>query len=198
MSTEAIEGAFCLKELLLYYWTWFKVGLFTFGGGYAILPMIDKEVIQKHHWAEYEEVMDYYAIGQSLPGFIAVNTAVFVGNKAAGVKGAIASALGVISPSIILITLIATLLTGFQDIPVINHALNGIRIGVCMLMVATIVQLWKSSIKSITGLVICVVAFVLAYIVGINVALLVILSAAAGIILKAVSEKRKTKADAKK
>jgi len=184
-----------MKELFLYYWTWFKIGLFTFGGGYAILPMIDKEIVQKHNWAENEEVMDYYAIGQSLPGIIAVNTAVFIGFKNGGVKASIFSALGVISPSIILITLIATLLQGFQDIPVVRHALSGIRIGVCVLMAATIAQLCRSSVKNVIGAVICLSVFALAYFAGVNIVLLVVLSAVSGIVIKTISEKRRAKAD---
>jgi len=186
-----------MKELFLYFGTWFRIALFTFGGGYAILPMIDKEIVQKHHWAENDEVMDYYAIGQSLPGIIAVNTAVFIGYKIAGVKGALASALGIICPSIILITLIATLLSGFQEIPVVRHALSGIRIGVCVLMVATIVQLGKNAIKSAIAIVICLATFALAYFLGLNIALLVILSAVAGIVIMIIKEKIKAKADTK-
>ena len=159
--------------------------------------MIDKEVVKKNNWADNEEVMDYYAIGQSLPGVIAVNTAVFIGYKTAGVKGAIVSALGVISPSIVIITLIATLLSGFQDIPAVRHALSGIRIGVCVLMVATIVQLGKNAIKSVIGVVICLTAFALAYFAGVNIALLVILSAVSGIVIRCIQEKTKAKADSK-
>ena len=159
--------------------------------------MIDKEIVKKHNWAENEEVMDYYAIGQSLPGIIAVNTAVFIGYKTAGVKGAIASAFGVISPSIIIITLIATLLSGFQDIPVVRHALSGIRIGVCVLMVATIVQLGKNAIKSVIGVVISLAAFALAYFTGVNIALLVVLAAVSGIVIRSIQEKIKAKADSK-
>jgi chromate transporter len=157
--------------------------------------MSNKAIVQKDHWVESEEVIYYYAIGQSLPGIIAVNTSVFIGFRTAGVKGAISSALGIISPSIILITLIATLLTGFQDIPAVRHALNGIQISVCMLMAATIVQLWKSSIKSVTGIIICIIAFILAYFAGVHLILLIILSAVSGIVIKAISEKRKAKAD---
>ena len=183
--------------MLLYYWTWCKIGLFTFGGGYAILPMIDKEVVQKRRWAENDEVMDYYAIGQSLPGIIAVNTAVFIGYKKAGAKGAVASALGVISPSIVLVTLVAALLGGFQEIPVVRHALSGVRIGVCVLMAATIVQLGKNAVKSVAGAAICLAAFALSYFAGVNIALLVVLSAVAGIVVMTVKEKRRAKADTK-
>ena len=184
-----------MKELFIYYITWFKIGLFTFGGGYAILPMLDKEIVQKLQWAEKHEVMDYYAIGQSLPGIIAVNTAVFIGYKQAGVKGAVASALGVISPSMILITLVATLLSGFQEIPVVSHALSGVRIGVCALMAATIIQLGRSAVKNVIGAVICIAVFALAYFAAVNIALLVILSAVAGVTIRVLQEKRKAKAD---
>ena len=187
-----------MKTLFLYYRTWFKIGLFTFGGGYAIIPMIEKEVVQRYRWAENEEVLDYYAIGQSLPGVIAVNTAIFIGYKVAGVAGGIISALGVISPSILLVTIVAALLGGLQDIPVVNHALNGIQIGVCMLMAVTIIQLCKGSVKDAAGIIICLAAFALAYFAGVHIVLLVILSAIAGIAIKTISEKRKEKAEPKK
>ena len=187
-----------VKNLFIQYRTWFKIGLFTLGGGYAIIPMINKEVVQKYHWAENEEILDYYAVGQSLPGIIAVNTAVFVGYKISGVPGAIVSAMGAISPSIVLITIVAAVLSGFQDIPVVNHALNGIQIGVCVLMAATIIQLCKGSIKDIAGIVICLAAFALSYFAGVPIALLVVLSAIVGIVLKTISEKRKEEAKTKK
>ena len=87
-----------MKVLLNLYFAWFKIGLFTFGGGYAMLPLIQKEVIDKHHWASEEEILDYYAIGQCTPGIIAVNTATFVGYYQKGISGAIDGTLGVVSP----------------------------------------------------------------------------------------------------
>ena len=127
--------------------TWFKMGLFTFGGGYAMLPMIQREVIEKHGWATEEEVMDYYAIGQCTPGIIAVNTATFVGLKLKGVLGGIIATLGVVSPSLIIITIIAGMISNFQDILVVQKALRGINIGVCVLMTYAIYKLLKSNIK---------------------------------------------------
>lgn len=187
----------CMKDLLIQYWTWFKIGLFTFGGGYAMLPMIDKEVVEKHHWATNEEIMDYYAIGQSTPGVIAVNTATFIGYRRVGIPGAILATLGVISPSILLITTIAMLLSGFQNIPVISHALTGIQVGVCILMTASIINLWKGSVKDTAGIVICLATFILAYFVGIGTVALVILAAAAGVVIKTLTEKRKKEANDK-
>ena len=94
-----------MNVLLKFYFAWFKIGMFTFGGGYAMLPLIQKEVIDKHHWASEEEILDYYAIGQCTPGIIAVNTATFVGYYQKGLSGAIASTLGVVSPSFIIMPL---------------------------------------------------------------------------------------------
>ena len=94
-----------MKTLIQLFCAWFKMGIFTFGGGYAMLPMIQKEVIEKYHWATEDEVMDYYAIGQCTPGVIAVNTATFIGHKVKGIAGGIVATLGVVTPSIIIISL---------------------------------------------------------------------------------------------
>lgn len=155
-----------------------------------MLPMIEKEVVEKHHWATRDEIMDYYAIGQSTPGIIALNTATFVGYGRAGIPGAILATLGVISPSILLITVIARLLSNFQDIPVVGYALIGIQVGVCMLMTVSIIDLWKSSVKDTVGIFICLITFILSYFMGIGTAVLVILAIASGIVIKTISEKR--------
>ena len=128
-----------MKVLVQLYWAWFKMGLFTFGGGYAMLPMIQQEVIEKYKWATEDEIMEYYAIGQCTPGIIAVNTATFVGYYQKGVLGAIAATLGVISPSFIIIGIIASLISNFAEIEVVQHALKGINVAVCVLMFTAIV-----------------------------------------------------------
>ena len=130
-----------MKVLLDLYTAWFKMGLFTFGGGYAMLPMIQKEAIEKYHWATEDEIMDYYAVGQCTPGVIAVNTATFVGYKIKGVIGGIVATLGVISPSLIIIFLISSLITNFSSVPVVQNALNGIQVAVCVLMLKAIINL---------------------------------------------------------
>lgn len=157
------------------YKSWFKMGLFTFGGGYAMLPMIQQEVIEKNHWASEEEVMDYYAIGQCTPGIIAVNTATFIGYKVKKVPGAIVATLGVITPSIIIITIIASLLSNFQDIPTVQHALSGIRIAVTALMFISIAKIAKKNIKGSFYWGIAVASFVAAYFTDIPMFLLVII-----------------------
>lgn len=163
---------------------WFKMGLFTFGGGYAMLPMIQKEVIDKHHWATEEEVMDYYAIGQCTPGVIAVNTATFIGFKIKGVMGAIICTLGVVCPSLIIITIIAGTLTNFQDIAIVQKALTGIRIGVCVLMTNAILKLAKSSIKDKYGIIIFIIALCLSLFTNISIIMMVVLFGVSGILIK--------------
>ena len=169
--------------------SWFKMGLFTFGGGYAMLPMIQKEVIEKYHWATEDEVMDYYAIGQCTPGIIAVNTATFIGYKIAKVPGAIVATLGVITPSIIIITIIASLLSNFQDIPVVQHALGGIRIAVTTLMFISIAKLCKKNVTGAFGISIAVGSFIMAYFTSLPMYILVIICGIVGFLTLFVKKK---------
>ena len=134
-----------LKELFEIYFTSVKVGAMTFGGGYAMLPILQKEVVEKKSWNTEEEILDYYALAQCLPGIIMVNTLGFVGQKRKGTAGAIASGLGAITPPLIIITIIAALLTAFADVPAVQNAFAGIRVCVCVLIFNSILKLWKSS-----------------------------------------------------
>ena len=171
-----------MKTILNLYFAWFKIGMFTFGGGYAMLPLIQKEVIDKHNWASEEEILDYYAIGQCTPGIIAVNTATFVGYYQKGIMGAVAGTLGVVSPSIIIITLIASLISNFMEIAIVQHALAGINVAVCVLMFTAIQNLWKKSIKNIGSFTIFAVALVLALFTDLSTVYLVILAAVLGVV----------------
>ena len=175
-----------MKELIQLYTAWFKMGLFTFGGGYAMLPMIQREAINKYHWATEEEIMDYYAVGQCTPGIIAVNTATFVGYKVRGIIGGIAATLGVISPSLIIIFLIASLISNFQDLEIVQHALNGIKVAVCVLMFVAVEKLIKSGIKNKVAYVIAFSAFLLAYFTNIATVLIVVASGVVGYVLYAL------------
>ena len=111
-----------MKEYLKIFWAFIKVGALTFGGGYAMLPILQREVVEHNHWASEEEIMDYYAMAQCLPGIIMVNTAAFVGRKYRGKLGGIVAALGSMLPSLIIITVIAMFLTAFSDYPVVKNA----------------------------------------------------------------------------
>ena len=157
-----------VKDLLQLYTTFFKIGICTFGGGYAMLPMLEREVINKHKWASMEELLDYFAIGQCTPGIIAVNTATFVGYKHGGVPGGILATLGVVSPSLVIITAIAALLNNLMQYPVVGQAFVGIRIAVCALILKAIVNLVKSSMKKWWHVALGVAAFALAALAKVN------------------------------
>lgn len=163
------------------FWTFFRIGLFTFGGGLAMLPLLEKEVVATKHWATYDELVDYYAIGQCTPGIIAVNTATFVGYSQKKISGAIVATAGIICPSLIIIILIASLMTSFADQPLVQHALAGIRIAVCVLIGQAVIRLFKKGVKDIFGMVLFLVILLATYFNWIPVALAVVLAAVAGI-----------------
>ena len=138
----------------------FTIGALTFGGGYAMLPMLEREIVNKHKWATQEELLNYFAIGQCTPGVIAVNTATFVGSKVKGVVGGIVATLGVVAPSILIITVIAMVLQNFMDIVWVQHAFAGIRVAVVALITASVVKLFKSNVKKSWHIALAVVAFI--------------------------------------
>ena len=138
-----------MKELIKMFLTFARIGGLTFGGGYAMLPMLQREVVEKHKWATEEELMDYYAIGQCTPGVIAVNTATFVGRSQRGIPGAIFATAGVVFPSFVIICIIAALLSNFADIAAVKYAFAGIRVCVCVLIFNSVVKLFKKSVVDI-------------------------------------------------
>lgn len=140
-----------MKELFQLFLTFARIGGFTFGGGYAMLPMIQSEVVQRKKWATDEEIMNYYAVGQCTPGVIAVNTATFVGNKLRGIPGAIFATLGVITPSVIIITIIAAFIRNFLEYEAVGYALSGINVAVSVLVLNAVINLWKKSVKNLFG-----------------------------------------------
>lgn len=131
------------------YTIFFKMGLFTFGGGYAMLPILKHEVVEKNKWATEEELLNYYSIGQCTPGIIAVNAASFLGYKLRGLWGLISATMGVISPSTIIILLVAALLERYMDNPYLQWAFSGIRISVVALIVDTVWKMWRNGVKNI-------------------------------------------------
>lgn len=174
--------------------TFAKVGVCTFGGGYAMLPILQREVVEKKGWAADEELTDYFAIGQCTPGIIAVNTATFVGHKRNGVPGGIAATLGLVFPSVVIISIIAAFLRNFADSPYVVHAFNGVRACVCVLIVNAVLKLRKSSVIDLPTAVIFFTVFVLSAIWGISPAIMVLAAGIIGLVLKLVGEKRGGKA----
>ena len=146
-----------------------------------MLPMLQREAVEKKGWVTEEELMDYYAVGQCIPGVIAVNTAVFIGTKAKGLAGAIAASLGVISPSLVIIIAIAAFIQSFSELPIVQNAFTGIRIGVCVLILSAVLKLLKKAIIDKFTLGLFAVVFLLSIFTDISPILFVILAAIAGI-----------------
>ena len=150
-----------MKEINKLFWTFFRIGLFTFGGGYAMLPLIQKEVVEKEKWATDEEVMNYFAMGQCTPGVIAVNLATFIGYKIKGILGGIFATFGVVAPSVVIISIIANFLKYFESVKEVQYAFNGIRVAVCVLVLNAVIKFWKSGVKDAIGVAIFAAAFIL-------------------------------------
>ena len=172
-----------MKILLELFVAFARVGVMTFGGGYAMLPIIEREIVDKRHWAELDEIMDYYAVGQCTPGVIAVNTATFIGYKLAGVAGGVVATIGVVFPSLIIITAIAGVLTAFADVPAVKSAFAGIRVCVCVLIFNSVVKLYKKAIVDKASFAMFIIVFALAVILDVSPVVFVIMCAIAGIVL---------------
>ena len=172
-----------MKRLLELFLAFARVGVMTFGGGYAMIPMLEREIVDRHGWASSEELMDYYAVGQCTSGVIAVNTATFVGYSVAGVPGGIVATLGVVFPSLVIITVIAGILTNFADLPAVKSAFAAIRVCVCVLIFNAVVKLWKKAVPDKAALLLFLLVFVLSIFLDISPVVFVVLCALAGILL---------------
>lgn len=178
-------------KLLSLFLSFAKVGVMTFGGGYAMIPILEREIVDKQGWASSEELMDYYAVGQCTPGVIAVNTATFIGYKVAGIAGGVIATLGVVFPSLVIITLIAGILTNFADIPAVKSAFAAVRVCVCVLIFNSVLKLWKGAVKDKGALVLFLLVFVLSVFFDISPVVFVLLCAASGIALTRIGVRGK-------
>lgn len=172
-----------MKELWDLYATFFRVGGLTFGGGYAMLPMLQKEVVENKKWATEAEIMDYFAIGQCTPGIIAVNTATFIGYKTRGLAGAIAATAGIVSPSIVVISIIAACLKNFYEYPAVLHALAAVRVVVGVLVMNAVIKMWRTAVKTTVGGIMAIGALAACILLDPSPVLVVIAGAAIGLIL---------------
>ena len=168
-----------------------QLGACCFGGGYAMLSLLQRVIVEKYHWATEEELTDYYAIGQCTPGIIAINTSTFIGYKLAKIPGAIAAGLGFLTPSILIITIIATFLENFAELPIVMHAFAGIRCCVCVLILDAVLKLGKKSVSSISAWIIFLVATILAFFTDVSTVVVVIGAGIAGYVLYVVKEVQK-------
>lgn len=173
-----------MKELFDLFWTFCKIGALTFGGGYAMLPLIQREIVENKKWSTEKEILDYYAVGQCTPGVIAVNTATFIGYKLKGIIGGIIATLGVVFPSLIIILIIAAFLQNFADLAIVKNAFSGIRICVSVLIINAVMKLWKSSVIDISTTIIFFIIFIAAIFTDLSPIIFVVFAGLAGIILK--------------
>lgn len=179
-----------LKELLTLFLTFAKVGVMTFGGGYAMLPILQREVVENKGWATDEELTDYFAIGQCTPGVIAVNTATFIGQKCRGILGGIVATLGVVFPSLVIIAALAGVITTFSHLAWVQHAFAGIRVCVCVLIFNAVLKPWKGAVKDVWGLVIFLVILALSVFTKLSPIIYVLAAAVAGLLIKNLGAKR--------
>ena len=176
------------------YWelfiTFAKMGVLTFGGGMAMLPILQREVVENKHWADEEELTDYFAIGQCTPGIIAVNTATFIGQKLYGTIGGILATLGVVFPSLVIISLLAGLINNFADLAWVQNAFAGIQVCVCVLIFNAVVKLLKKSVVDKRTLVIFLLVLAGGCLLDVSPVVFVLLAALAGIVLKQLEVKK--------
>ena len=188
-------GGEAMKELLDLYWTFVKIGCVTFGGGYAMLPILERELADKRHWTNMDELRDYFSIGQCTPGVIAMNVSTFIGEKKAGIKGALAASVGFLTGPIIIILVIAAFLNNFAQLELVQHAFAGIRVCVCVLIVQAVLRLWKKSVVDPFTLALYIIIFALNAFSGvlpmkIPAAVLVILAGVIGLVASTVKNKK--------
>ncbi len=169
--------------------TFARIGVCTFGGGIAMLPILQREIVDKKGWATSEELTDYYAIGQCTPGIIAVNLATFIGHKLKGAWGGILATLGVVFPSVVIITIIAAFLSSFADYPVVQHALSGVNACMLALIVVSVSKLGKSTLKDWWCWGIFAAVLVCSFVLRLSPVLLVVVSGAAGWLIRRLTRK---------
>ena len=191
-----------MNSLLELYWTFVKIGCVTFGGGYAMLPILERELADKRGWTTMDDLRDYFSIGQVTPGIIALNVSTFIGEKRGGVKGAVVATTGFLTGPIIIILIIAMFLRNFADIPAVQHAFAGIRVCVCVLILQAVLRLWKKSVVDPFTLGLYIAVFVLHAFSGllpvrIPAAVLVVLSGIAGILAARYKNSRAAGKEAK-
>lgn len=172
-----------MKELFELFFIFSKIGVMTFGGGYAMLPMLEKELVDNKKWITNKELVDYFAIGQCTPGVIAVNTATFVGYRRRGILGAIFSTAGMVFPSFVIVSIIAAFLQNFAELEVIQHAFAAIRVAVGVLIFNAVWKLCKTTIQNKLGIFLALVSFLVSVIISPSPIFIVVIGAAVGLIV---------------
>lgn len=179
-----------INNLLNLYFSFAKIGTFTIGGGLAMMPMMQAELIEKRKWITDEELIDYYAVGQSTPGIVAVNVATFVGYKQMGIIGGIFATLGMVTPSLVIIMILASLINSINDFPIIQKALKGINVAVAALLTSTIINFMKKTIKKFTNAIFMLISFLLVFVLKLPSFWIILFALLIGVVLT-YKEKKK-------
>lgn len=182
-----------LKQFLELYFVFAKIGTFTIGGGLAMMPMIQKELIEKRHWITDDELLDYYAVGQSTPGIVAVNVSTFVGYKQLGILGGIIATFGMVTPSLVIIILLANFINSIDDYPIVQKALKGINVAVTALLTSVVVNFSKKTIKNIFNAICMIISFVVVFFLKIQSFYIILAALLIGTIITAIKLKRESK-----
>ena len=172
------------NKLWILFWTFARVGAMTFGGGYAMLPILQREIVENHGWATEEEMADYYAIGQCTPGIIAVNVATFVGRKQGGLPGAVAATLGQVFPSVVIIGVIAGVLTNFAELKIVQDAFGGIRACVCVLILNAVIKLFKTDVVDLPTFLIFIAVLAVSGLTNFSPVVFVVTAGALGVLIR--------------
>lgn len=179
-----------MKKLWTLFWSFAKMGVMTFGGGMAMLPILQREVVENKGWATDEELTDYFALGQCTPGIIAVNVATFIGQKQAGILGGVIATLGVVFPSVVIISLLAGLITSYSHLEWVEHAFAGIQVCVCVLIFNAVAKLLKKSVVDVPTAVIFILVLLGGVFLDLSPVWFVIGAALLGILLKNLEVKQ--------
>lgn len=176
---------------LVLFLTFLKIGAFTFGGGYAMIPMIKREIAEKKHWIEDKDILDIVAVAESTPGPIAINSATFVGYKVCGFAGALCATIGVVLPSFVIIAVISYVLDAFRDNRIVQYAFNGVRAGVLALIINALAVMYRECPKNLFSYIVAAAAFVTVAFFGINVIYVIIVCALAGLVYTLIARRKK-------
>jgi len=184
-----------LRKLMDLYLSFFKIGGFTIGGGLAMLPLIQQEVVDKKKWLTDDEFVDYVTISESLPGIISINTATAVGRKIAGFPGSFFATFGIVTPSLVIIMLIAAFFDSIAEIGIVSRAFTGIRAAVPALILAAVIRMGKKSVKTAVQLVLAIIVAIIASFFRIPLPYIILASALFGVVYGSIFLKNKSDGD---
>ena len=182
-----------MNPILSVFLTFLKIGAFTFGGGYAMIPLIQREAVEKHGWVSDDDILEIVAVAESTPGPIAINAATFVGYRVGGFFGAAAATMGVVLPSFVIILAVSAVLDAFQSLRAVQYAFFGIRAGVLALLLKALWNMYKKCPKGWLSYILMGAAFVLTAFLGVPVIAVIVGCAATGLLSAFLAKRRELK-----